>query len=165
MEIPSEYAGEVDRRISQALNTQAEKTKPQLDGLNRKVSELTARLESVAEPDTLLRDLEKRTERAEMEASIVERCHEVGLDRRLLDGFSFGNLDEASAKILQLSTAAAVSSDERLQRSLASGDKPGAGNVDGPMEPDYSKMSSEQLRAAHVKDQTRQLNNRFRAAY
>ena len=165
MEIPEEYKAEVDRRISQGIATREETLRPQIDGLNRKVTELTARLESVAEPDTLLRDLEKRTERAELEASIIERCHEVGLDRRLLDGFSFGNLDEASAKILQLSTATAVSSDERLQRSLASGDKPGAGNTDSAVEPDYSKMSSEQLRAAHIVDQTRLLNNKFRAAY
>jgi len=165
MTIPTEYQPEIDRIVSKALSTASEKTRPQIDGLNRKVSELESRLKTVAEPDALISEMAKRTARAEMEVEIVSRCHEVGLDRSLLDGFNFDSLESASEKIVQLSRAAAVSSDERLQRSLASGDKPGAGNVDGPMEPDYSKMSSEQLRAAHVADQTRLLNSKFRAAY
>ena len=156
----SDQATDTRQNEIDGLNRKVSDMKSQVDGLNRRNSELEQRLSTVAEPDKLLKDLQAKANAAGLEVHKVRRCHAAGIDESLLDGYQLDSAEAIDAKVVQLATKIATSATERINEVLASGRKPGSGNMESGSAPDLSGMTSAQLKAYHIKEAQREFDAR-----
>ena len=140
-------------------------TANQIAGLNRKIGELskenqalTQRLADLKEPDELLRQVEARATKAELRIHLANLCHESGLPVELFDGYDLSTEQAVNEKVIQVAATLHARTTEGINAQLASGKKPGSGNVEIEDAPDLDNMTTAQLRAYHIKEQQRLLD-------